>query len=199
LPHRFVDQQLQQPVEPAALRAPGLLAEDVPLADREAEQQRAPGLGLVRLETALPEELRQVRDPLPVAFREHRAHPRVAAGPGADRHLHPRQRIARRHVDGDLRQEVQLLGGTVPLGLHIADDVAGGVVAPVLDHGLQKILAILEVPVEAALADLQRPSERLHRHRLHALVDQHLKGRPDPILPIQPLPRLKSNVHTAPY
>ncbi|MCR5879618.1 hypothetical protein LRS04_15735 [Phenylobacterium sp. J367] len=199
LHHRFVDEELQQVFQPPPLRPLGLIAEDVPLAHGKAEQQGAARLRLPLAQAAVAEQLREVVHAFAVAFGEHRSHAGVAASPGAHRHLHAGQRIGRRHIDGDLGEQVQLFHRVLRLGLHVTDDVPGGVVAPVVDDRRQQILPVLEVPVEAALADVQRTGERLDRHRIHALVDEHVQRRLHPVLTVQSLARFQPDVHTPPY
>ncbi len=57
---------------------------------------------------------------------------------------------------------------------------------PVVENLAQQILAVFEVPVEAALGDSQGPGQSLHGDAVDAVAGQGLEARRQPLLPGYP-------------
>ena len=95
----------------------------------------------------------------------------------------PQLTRARHRVLGDQPQYLTgAVGGVVPDRLGGTEQVVGGLLHPAVQRRAQQVVPGVEVPVERALGRVQPARERLDRHRVRSLVEQHLDGLVGPVV-----------------
>lgn len=128
------------------------------------------------------EHLRDVADAAGVALVDILARQRVAPRPGADRQLDARRPRRRPPAEGQRDEVGHLLARVGAAALQPLRQLIGGALPPGLQHAAQQVLAVAEVPVEAAPRDLQRARQHVDAHLVDALVHQQLGGGIDPAI-----------------
>ncbi len=108
----------------------------------------------------------------------HRVAPRPAADGELDARGASRAPAAKGQGDQFLDQRAGVLG--VP-DVETLDDLFGGRVAPGVEHAAQQVVAVLEVPVEAAPRNAELARQRIDAHGIHAMVDKQRGGGGDPV------------------
>ena len=162
-------------------------------ADEQREGQHAAGLDVVLVGAELAEERAQVLHAPVVDPAQPLGDLAVAARPVPERQLD--REIDRR---GQLEELLQLGSRVGRLALDARDDVLDPGLLPGVEHLVEQRLAILEVPVEAALGHPEGRGQRLDPHGVRASGGQRLQRRVDPGAAWSPDVGHR-HIYTAPY
>ena len=130
----------------------------LPIEQREGEH--AAGLDVVLVGAEVTEQRAHVVHAPVVDAPEALGDRLVAPGPVADREVDPQQ--ASGLAGGGEREQPPQLGPGVPaLALDALDHLVDAHPLPRVEHLLEQRAPVVEVPVEAALGDAERPRQRL--------------------------------------
>ncbi len=150
--------------------------------DLVAVQHEGAHLRLGQREAECRKDLCVIGDAARIGFVDRLPGGRVAPRPGADRQLdacRTRRRAAAKRQRDDVAQLLARITGSA---LEAVRQLLGRALAPGLQDAPQQIVAVAEMPVEAAAGDAQARGQPIDPHMVDALVDQHVRRSVDPAL-----------------
>src|SRR5687767_5026794 len=147
------------------------------LAEQESVEQPRTRARLRGSEARLLEEAGEHANASPVDLRHRRRYLAVGACPGADRRVVAAHALLQ-HVLRERGQAPREPPGKLPDALELG---LGHLARPVLEQRAQQLAAVAEMPVEAALGDVELAGEALDAHRADAAPSQRLQAGREPL------------------
>jgi len=130
------------------------------------------------------EELARTVETIGVDFLDDGTDARVVARPVAYRQF-DRDALAVAHGAIDVDDVVDLRQFLAGNGRRLLFEVAQAAFLPELQHGIEEILAVLEVPVEAALGDTEVLGQNLDAQARNPMLGEHVDGAFDPVVAVE--------------